>query len=198
MAYPGAGYGQPAAGYGQPAVPVRWLGGDQPWRLVLSQTARRLVTLFLVLGVIFVVAYVVLIAVVAATSGNNGVTRAEAAISVEASFASLSSTLSTFDAKVQSCQGKLSCVNHADRQMSQAFGTFAQAMSGKSMPDAASTAAADQVRSDASLASHDFARLAAVTSGAQYQQVVASTGLESLLGRFDQDYQSLGHTLGAR
>ena len=66
------------------------------------------------------------------------------------------------------------------------------------MPDAASTAAADQVRSDASLASSDFARLAAVTSPAQYQQVVASTGLESLLGRFDNDYRALGNTLGAQ
>ena len=50
--YPAAAYGQPPAGYGQPAGPVRWLGGDQPWRLVLSRPAKRLVTLFLVLGVI--------------------------------------------------------------------------------------------------------------------------------------------------
>lgn len=199
------GYGAPAggafdygapAGYGQPAEPVRWLGGDQPWRLVLSQTAKRLVTLFLVLGVVLLVGYVAVIAV--ATSGNNGVSRAEATISVESSFATLSGTLSTFDSKVQGCQGRLSCVNHADTQMAQAFGRFAQDMSGKSMPDAAATAAADQVRSDASLASTDFARLAAVTSPAQYQQVVASTGLESLLGRFDSDYQSLGHTLSVR
>ena len=189
--------GQPA-GYGQPAAPVRWLGGDQPWRLVLSQAAKRLVTLFLVLGVILAVGYVVLISVAAATSSNNSVTRAEATISVESSFATLSSTLSTFDSKVSACQGKLSCVNKADAEMSRAFGTFAQEMGGKSMPDAASTAAADRVRSDASLASSDFARLAAVTSPAQYQQVVASTGLESLLGRFDNDYQSLGDTLGAR
>ena len=194
---PARGYGQPA-GYGQAAAPVRWLGGDQPWRLVLSRPAKRLVTLFLVLGAVALVGYVVLIGVVAATSGNNGVTRAEAAISVESSFATLSSTLSTFDSKVSACQGRLSCVNKADAQMAQAFGTFAQQMSGKSMPDAASTAAADRLRSDASLASSDFARLAAVTSPAQYQQVVASTGLESLLGRFDNDYRALGNTLGAQ
>jgi hypothetical protein len=191
------GYGQPA-GYGQPGAPARWLGGDQPWRLVLSQAAKRLVTLFLVLGVVAVVGYVVLITVVAATSGSNGVTRAEAAISVEGSFATLSSTLSSFDSKVSACQGKLSCVNKVDAQLSRAFGTFARDMSGKSMPDSASTAAADKVRSDASLASTDFAKLAAVTSPAQYQQVVASTGLESLLVHFDSDYRTLGNTLGAR
>ena len=150
------------------------------------------------LGVVFLVGYVVLITVIAATSGSNSVTRAEAAISVESSFATLSSTLSAFGSKVSACQGKLSCVNQADAQMSQAFGRFAQDMNGKSMPDAASTAAADRVRSDASLAGQDFARLAAVTSLAQYQQVVASTRLESLLVRFDSDYKALGDTLGAR
>ena len=192
-----AGYGQ-AAVYAEPAAPVGWLGGNQPWRLVLSQAAKRLVGLFLVLGVVFLVGYFVLIAVIAATSGGNGVTRAEAAISVESSFATLSGTLSTFDSKVSACQDKLSCVNKTDAQMSRAFRTFAQDMSGKSMPGAASTAAADRVQSDASLASSDFARLAAVTSPAQYQQVVASTGLESLLGRFDNDYRTLGDTLVAR
>ena len=72
----------PDTGLGRPP-PVRWLGGDQPWRLVLSRPAKRLVTLFLVLGAVLAVGYVVLISVVAATSGNNSVTRAEATISVE-------------------------------------------------------------------------------------------------------------------
>ena len=193
-----AGYGQPPAGYGQPAGPVRWLGGDQPWRLVLSRPAKRLVTLFLVLGVILLVGYGVLIAVIASTSGNNTVTRAEATISVEAAFATLSSTLSGFDSKVAACQGRLSCVNKVDAQMSGAFGRFAQDMKSISMPSGESAAAADQIRSDANQASDDFMRLSKVTSAAQYQQVVATTGLEALLRRFDADYQALGATLGAR
>ena len=196
--YPAAGYGLPPAGYGQAAAPVRWLGGDQPWRLVLSRPAKRLVTLFLVLGVILVVGYGVLIAVIASTSGNNTVTRAEATISVEAAFATLSSTLSGFDSKVAACQGRLSCVNRVDAQMSQAFGKFAQDMHAISMPSGASAAAADQIQSDANQASQDFTRLSKVTSAAEYQQVVASTGLEPLLRRFDADYQALGTALGVR
>jgi Domain of unknown function (DUF4389) len=196
--YPAAGYGLSAAGYGQPAGPVGWLGGRQPWRLVLSRPARRLVTLFLVLGVILVVGYGVLIAVIAATSSNNTVTRAEATISVEAAFATLSSTLSGFDSKVAACQGQLSCVNKVDAQMSQAFGRFAGDMNGISMPTGASAAAAARVRSDASQASDGFTRLSKVTTAAQYQQVVASSGLETLLRRFDADYQDLGTTLGVR
>src|SRR5580700_8941174 len=38
----GAGYAEPA-GYGQPAAATRWLGGGQPWRLVLSSGAKSLV-----------------------------------------------------------------------------------------------------------------------------------------------------------
>jgi hypothetical protein len=208
------GYGQPAPGYGeavpgQPgyaaagygpygptAAPVRWLGGDQPWRLVLSRTAKRLIVLFLVLGAIFAVGYIALSAGVASSSGNNTVTRAEATISVEAAFARLSTTLSGFDSKVAACSGKLTCVNKVDKQMSVAFGTFARNMDGISMPGAASSAAADRVRSDANQASAGFLRLSAVTSAAQYNQVVASTGLEANLKRFDADYQALGTSLG--
>jgi hypothetical protein len=213
---PGPGYGQPGPGYGEPvpgqpgyaaagsgpygptAAPVRWLGGDQPWRLVLSRTAKRLIVLFLVLGVIFTVGYIALSAGLASSSGNNTVTRAEATISVEAAFARLSTTLSGFDSKVAACSGKLTCVNQVDKQMSVAFGTFARNMDGISMPGAASSAAADRVRSDANQASAGFLRLSAVTSAAQYNQVVASTGLEANLKRFDADYQALGTTLGVR
>jgi hypothetical protein len=198
---PGTGYGeavpgQPgyaASGYGPPAAPVRWLGGDQPWRLVLSRPAKRLIVLFLVLGAVLIAA---MIAVGAAAPGNNTVTRAEATVSVEAAFARLSTTLSGFDSKVAACSGKLTCVNKVDKQMSVAFGTFARNMDGISMPGAASSAAADRVRSDADQASAGFLRLSAVTSAAQYNQVVASTSLEANLKRFDTDYQALGTTLG--
>ena len=140
--------------------------------------------------------YIALSAGVASSSGNNTVTRAEATISVEAAFARLSTTLSGFDSKVAACSGKLTCVNKVDKQMSVAFGTFARNMDGISMPGATSSAAADRVRSDANQASAGFLRLSAVTSAAQYNQVVASTGLEANLKRFDADYQALGATLG--
>ena len=124
--------------------------------------------------------------------------RADAAASTEVAFAKLSGTLSAFDTKVSACQGNLSCVNKVDGQMSQAFGTFARNMDGISMPSGAPTVAADRVRTDATQASDGFRRLSTVTSAAQYQQVVASTGLETLLRRFDTDYQALGTALGVR
>jgi hypothetical protein len=199
-AYPGpgyaaAGYGQPAAaGYGPPAEPVRWLGGDQPWRLVLSSTAKGLLGLFLALGVVLFVGYLV-VGIAIGTSKNSTVTRAEAAFSVQTSFAKLSSTLSAFDSKVSGCQGKLSCVNKVDAQMSGAFSNFAQDMSGISMPDGASSAAAARVQGDAAQAGRDFSKLSTAGSVSQYQQIVVSTGLESLLHKFDADYHDLGVAL---
>jgi hypothetical protein len=198
--YPGpgdpapAGYGPPAAAYGQPGEPIRWLGGDQPWRLVLSSTAKGLLGLFLALGVVLFVGY--LVAGIAIGGSHNGtVSRAQATTSVEASFAKLSSTLSGFDAKVAGCQGKLSCVNKVDAQMSGAFSNFAQDMSGISMPDSTSSAAAARVQADAAQAGRDFSKLSTASSVSQYQQIVVSTGLESLLHKFDADYHDLGVAL---
>jgi hypothetical protein len=200
LGYPGpgepapAGYGPPAAAYGQSSEPIRWLGGDQPWRLVLSSTAKGLLGLFLGLGVVLFVGY--LVAGIAIGSSHNGtVSRAEATISVEASFAKLSSTLSAFDSKVTGCQGKLSCVNKVDAQMSGAFSNFAQDMSGISMPDSTSSAAAARVQADAAQAGRDFSKLSTASSVSQYQQIVVSTGLESLLHKFDADYHDLGVAL---
>jgi hypothetical protein len=191
------GYGQPgyaAAGYGQPAAVTRWLGGDQPWRLVLSSSAKALVGMFLALGVLLAVVYVVVIAV-GATS-NNSLSRAAAAVSVESSYSTLDKSLVTFSSKTAACQGKLSCVTGLDQQMSQAFTTFGQDIRNISMPSPAAVTAAARVASDSTQAANDFQRLSRVTSVSQYQQVVVSTGLQSLLHQFDADYQSLGQTLG--
>jgi hypothetical protein len=201
------GYGQPASsqaefgqpayaapGYGQAPAVTRWLGGDQPWRLILSGAAKGLVSMFLALGVLLLVAVAVIIGITA--SSNNSLTRAAAAISVESSFATLDTTLSSFSTKTAACRGKLRCITGLDQQMSQAFTTFGQGIRNISMPSPAATAAADRVTSDATQASHDFQRLAQVTSVSQYQQVVASAGLRPLLNQFDTDYQNLGRALG--
>jgi Domain of unknown function (DUF4389) len=188
------GYAPPAAaGYAPPGEPARWLGGDQPWRLVLSSTAKRLLALFLALGVVLFAGY--LVGIIVATNSNSTVSRAEAAFSVETSYSQLSSTLSGFDSKVSGCQGRLSCVNKVDAQMSGAFGSFAQDMGNTAMPDAGSSAAAARVQADAAQAGRDFSKLATASSVGQYRQIVVSTGLEPLLHKFDTDYHDLGVAL---
>jgi hypothetical protein len=209
---PPAGYGEPApghagpgyalagaaspgpVGYGQPVAATRWLNGDQPWRLALSSGAKRLVGLFLAIGVLVLVLYAVLIGV--AVSSGNTVSKATAALSVEGAYASLSTTVATFDSNVSGCGGKLSCVNRVDARMSQAFAKFGSNLHGLPMPTPASGAASATVQADASQIATDFQRLSTASSVSQYQQTVASTGLEGLLNQFDADYRSLGRTLG--
>jgi hypothetical protein len=207
-AYPQSGFGQPVPpqpGYGQQAYPqpaygppVRWpVTGEQSWRLVLSSGAKRLVTVFLILGVLIAAGYVAV--GIAISSSNGGVqTRLRgvtAAIRVESSYTALSTSLSSFRTKTSACQGKLSCVTAQDTTAAQAFGTFAQALRAVPMPTASATAAAAKVESDASQAQKDFTALAATTSISQYQQTVASTGLEQQLAQFDTNYQQLGTAL---
>jgi Domain of unknown function (DUF4389) len=209
---PPAGYGQPAppypgpgsalagagdagpVGYGPPAAGTRWLGGGEPWRLVLSSAAKGLVGMFLAIGLLVLVLYAVLIGV--AVSSNNTVSKATAALSVESAYASLSTTVATFDSNVSGCGGKLSCVNRVDARMSRAFGTFGSDLHGVAMPTPASSAASATLQSDANQIATDFQRLSTASSVSQYQQTVASTGLEGRLSQFDADYRSLGRTLG--
>ena len=199
-AYPGPGYGLAGAGYpepagfGQPTVVARWLGGGQPWRLVLSSGAKGLVGMFLAIGVLVFVLYAVLIGV--AISANSTVSKAEAALSVKAAYASLSTTVAGFDSSVSGCAGKLSCVNRVDARMSQAFARFGSDLHGIAMPTPAASAASDTVQSDADQIATDFQRLSTASSVSQYQQTVASTGLEGRLSQFDADFANLNQALG--
>jgi len=198
--YPGPGYGLAGAsyagpaGYGQPAGPARWLGGGQPWRLVLSSTAKGLVGMFVALGALVFVLYVVLIGV--AISSSTTVSKAAAELSVKTAYDSLGRTVTSFDSKVSACSGRLSCVNRVDAQMSTAFATFGAQLHGIAMPTAASSTASATLQSEASQIATDFQQLSTATSASQYQQTVASTGLEGRLSQFDADYQALNQTLG--
>jgi hypothetical protein len=194
-AYPGPGHGVAGPGLRQPGEPAEWLGGSEPWRLVLSGAAKRLMVMFLVLGVIALALYVSAIAVSVHNSGNS-ISRAQAALAVESDYASLSTSVSAFATKVSGCQGKLTCVTKVDGQMSQAFSQFATQLQGISMPSPAATSAAAALQADATTAARDFHELASATSVAQYQSLAVSTGLQAQLTKFDTDHASLGRTLG--
>ena len=192
---PGPGYGVAGPAYGQPEGPAEWLGGADPWRLVLSGAAKKLVAMFLVLGVIVLAGYIAGITVAASNSGN-GVSQASAALAVEGNYASLSASVSAFATKVSACQGKLSCVTKIDGQMSQAFSRFATQLQGVSMPSPAAATASAALQADATATARDFHELSSATSVAQYQRLAVSTGLQAQLTRFDTDHASLGRTLG--
>jgi Domain of unknown function (DUF4389) len=177
----------------EPAAGTGWLGGEQPWRLVLSGGAKVLVGVFLAIGVLVAAGYGALTAV--ATSSSNTTTTASAGQAVDTAWVPLGSTLRGYQSDVTACGTNLSCVHRVDTQMSQAFTKFSTDLQGISMPTAATSAATAAVRSDANQIAADFQRLS-TASASQYRQVAASSGVNSEMARFSAQVRSLDRTLG--
>ncbi len=188
----GSPVGQPpeTALFAQPAV-------GSPWRLVLSDGARKLVGLFLALGVVLIIGYAVVIAIVVSSAANSAVTRNNAITQVQDSYSTLSRTLSSFQAKSTACQGNLQCVTALDRQASQAFDTFGTSVRGTAMPNGATTTAADQLATASQAAGQLLQRLGSATTAAQYEATINSANVQQILNQVDVDYQNLGTQLNA-
>ncbi len=193
-----SGYGPRAYPQSADGAPARWpVAGEQAWRLVLSTGAKALLSVFLVLGALVIIGSIAGgIAAGSSPGVQTKLTAAAAAIAVENSYSTLSTSLVTFRSKTTACHGQLSCVTAQDTLAAQAFGAFARALHTTSMPSGSATAAAAKLDSDATQARNDFLQLAKSTSVSQYQQTIASTALDQRLAQFDTDYQSLGKALG--
>jgi Domain of unknown function (DUF4389) len=184
--------GQPA--HAMPFAPATvW----QPWQLVLSRGARRLIGLFLGLGLVLLVVYSIFISLALGKAANAVVTRNNAINQVQAAYSTLSKTLSSFQARSADCHSDIRCVTALDRQASQAFDAFGTSVQGTAMPDGATTSAAGQLASASSQAGQLLLRLGHVTSVAQYEAILASANVRQILDRVDVDYQNLGVKLNA-
>lgn len=184
---------------GQPAdtAPFAQTAGGSPWRLVLSDGARKLLGLFLAIGVLFIVGYVVVIIVVLGSAVGTTVARDNAIAQVQASYGTLSGTLSTFQAKSSACQGNLNCVTALDRQASQAFDTFGTSVRAAAMPNGATTTAADRLANASLDAGQLLQRLGSSSTAAQYDATINSTNVQQVLNQVDVDYQNLGTQLNS-
>jgi hypothetical protein len=194
-----AGYGtQPAPAYGtQPAVATAgWsVPGAPPWPLFLSAGAKRLVGLFIVLGVIIGVAYFVVIGVVIGGAGGS-VSRAVALSETDTAFRGLSTSMSAFATQTTACRGShtpLRCVTTADQRAGSAFGLYASAQSAIGMPTSSTASASSLLVTDATHAQQVFQQLAGSKSIAQYQKTVSASDLQQVLDQLEQTYQRL-HT----
>ena len=129
MPYQPAAPGPAASGGNWPAPgPGGAAGHELRWRLVLSDTAKRLIGLFLGLGVLGLIAYIVIIVVVASGGVSTEVTRQNAINSVQSDNATLSKTLTPLASKTAACQSSqdpLHCITALDRNVGRAFHTFA-------------------------------------------------------------------------
>jgi hypothetical protein len=184
---------------GQPplAMPFGATSAGQPWQLLLSQGARRLIILFIAIGVVLFVGNSILSSLEIGKVANTVATRTNAIDQVQAAYSALSKTLSSFQAKSAACQGNVSCVTALDRQASQAFDTFGTSVQDTAMPDRATTSAADQLAAASSQAGQLLLRLGQATSAAQYEAILTSTNVQQILDQVDVDYQNLGTKLNA-
>jgi Domain of unknown function (DUF4389) len=182
--YPQAGYAQ-APGYAAMAAPAPV--SPEGWRLVLSGSARRLMGLFLGLGVIAWIGYAVGIGVAV----SNASSTVNARLQVESAHNVLTGAVNSFQLKVRTCQQNITCVTNQDRIVASAFGTFGDSVRGTSMPNSAASAAQAQLLTDTSQVQADLTRLSHATSAASYEQILGSTNLQGAVTRFDSDYQRL-------
>lgn len=188
--------GQPPPGYGQPGAypaPAGGLLAPEPhaWRLVLPDTAKRLVGLFIALGVILLAGYITLIVVLSVNASNPANARA----TIQSAHTRLSRALSAYQAGVQACGQNVSCVTRQDKKAAQAFGSFGQSVDSTSVPSGDASAARARLLTDTSKIESDLNRLATAKSAVQYQEIVGSTGLQNTVNDFSVAYDRLGAAL---
>ena len=210
-AYPGglfgdppaqAGYGDPQAqpgygvqpeyaqaGYGAPAAAP---AGGLSWRLVLSAAARKLVILFIVLGVVLAA---VNGAVQAALAGNS-VSALSAAKQVVADIGPSRDALDNYSADVKACNKKLSCVEGVDRTVAATLNTFAAQLPGIAMPSQATTANAALAAAVSDTAAK-FAKLSTAPSATKYISEAQASGLQQSVDKINQAYGNLGTALSS-
>jgi Domain of unknown function (DUF4389) len=191
--------GQPASG--DTPLAAGWPAGPEAWRLVLSSAAKRLVALFIAVGVVAAVAYGVLIGIAASNSSAN-VSRAAAISSISAAHSTLLGQLSGLSQQISACQNQtaqaaaLTCVTKLDRQAAADLGTFANRVKSTPVPSSAAPAAA-QLTAAAVQLQAAFQRLGTATSVAQYEQIDSST-VAPKVTQFNDAYVRLGQALQAR
>jgi hypothetical protein len=191
---PGAAGGWPAPGPGGAAGP------ELRWRLVLSDTAKRLIGLFLGLGVLGLIAYIVIIVVVASGGVSTEVTRQNAINSVQSDNATLSKTLTPLASKTAACQSSqdpLHCITALDRNVGRAFHKFADGVRTTAMPTGSATGAASRLAGASDQAGNVFQKLGTAQTAEQYQSIVSSSNVEQIVGQVGTDYQELGAALNA-
>ena len=160
-----------------------------PWPLALSSSARTLVTVGLVVGVLGVAGDVAF----AAQGLGNGVgtvNRALADETVTNDYNKLGTVLSSFQAKTAACQQNLACVTALDGQVSRAFQTFGTGLAGAGVPsDFAGDSTA--LAAENTKVQSDFKQLATAQSTGQYTSIATSLGLQSDLTAWQQDFNKL-------
>jgi len=196
---PGQGYLAPGYTAPGPVSTDTWrVPGGPPWRLVLPQASKVLVTLFIVLGAIVLVGYIGVVVALTTKASNSTADRATALHQTTAAFGTLNSSLRKFTRQTAACETSsqpLQCVTAADRRAGQAFADFARDQGATAMPSGAAQAANSQLIVDAGRIQNVFQHLGAANSVAQYQKIATSSNLRQVLNQIELAYQRLATAL---
>lgn len=191
------GYGPPPGGYAQPGYgPPPAADDPLGWRLFLTPAAKRLMTLFIVLGVLGYVGQVVAQSSVFGSSFgriDNAATAANANRSMQTASDKLDSGVSKFEAASKSCGSNLGCLQSADAAVAGTFRDFANAVRTTTMPSNATVAAGTLYSGTLKLAS-DYAQLGHETSANQYE-ALANGSLQRDSSHFQTDADALQSAL---
>ena len=158
-------------------------------RLVLSPAGRRLVLLFIVLGVL---AWVGLLGV----GIISGARATHTARQLDRNHAGAVAAFQGYGAETQTCaatRAGLSCLHDADLRLATAVERFRNGLDGLKFPSNA-VSDAEQVRTDVTKID-DLLHFLASAPAPQYQRSVGQ--LEILTNQFDADYQTLRDQLPA-
>ena len=156
--------------------------------LVLSKAAKRIVVLFIVLGVVFGIGLNAL----AVISADNAV---QARQDLSDAYGDLSTALNDYSTGVQSCaarQAGIECLQDAAIELQTAFSTFESRLGEISMP-AGVLGLADEVDADAEEIIDVLGRMAVTDDPNQYDALVQQ--LQQVGPEFDADVQALDESL---
>jgi hypothetical protein len=153
-------------------------------RLVLSRPGKRIVVLFIVLGVL-ALAGTTTVGVI------NGARATHTAHKLDSAHAEVLAAYQAFVADSQACASQLACLHEADAKLAAALEHFRQELAGLTFPPQALTDA-EQVEADVRDQIALVNQLAAAPA-AVYNQMLAR--LQVLANQFNQDYQTLREQL---
>jgi hypothetical protein len=157
---------------------------------VLSGAAKKLVTTFIVLGVLLAVAEGVL----QASLTNNTITAAQASSQLQAAVDPLNSTLNSYSANIRSCTTN-ACVGAQNLRAAAAFTTFAAQVRSIPMPSGQASADAANLASASDHVASIYTALAGATTQSQYQSI--ASGLQPALAQVNSYYSTLTNELGS-
>jgi hypothetical protein len=167
------------------------------WLLPLTSGARKLVTTFIVLGLLFFGAYVTTEAVsIGSTVGkvSDTATAITATNQLNSSYTTLSDKLSALEQASSNCDQNLTCVQGQDSKAASAFTAFSSHLANTTVPGGA---AADKARlsAAATTVTQDYTRLSQAATADQYRSMFFSIGLQKSLDDVAQDFTDLVKSL---